>query len=818
MTQFKSPHSGRQRSPGTLSQVGTGLIEVLILVAVLSIGMLAMAKIHTVLLRDGGTSANRAVATSLAQEKLDDLRAYKWVNTTAAGSEGCGNGVFCFTEIGTNLGGVEAAGGTLVFPAGNVTLDNVVFNRTWASVDVPAAPAAVQFKLVTVTVTWTDQNGTGTISLQSSIAPNDVTIASAGSSGAVSSLRKPQVRYTPIGVPDVVPITIDGGQGLKKETSKPLPDVSSKGFSVATQFDAVSYSGSDTTARQQVESYTTVGCVCEFAGSGAGMSPAYYTYVDGSLKVNYPTEPVTKTTGTAPSINGDTQDPLCTTCCRDHHDSTSSAKYDPDRPAADYNGNGNHKHYYFTNASNPALGLSVVQEIAGNRYLEACRFLRVDGVYRLMRDWRLVDLVVMPKDGYLVDSSTALAKYQTYVGDVAAAQAKTDGGTATSFPDKATALESRDLSNRSENSLVQLAARGIYVDRVYTSNGTALDTTFYSVAAGSTPQLSLIPFTEINVTLLASWAAATTTVATVTNEEIKDISASATDYYGTYSRGRVAVASGSGGNTDIRAYMLPGNTGLVGGTTRINYVGAVDYNASTLAASGTITYAGPIGRDPYDHSSTRRVSNALNVGRAASGNTAVSGVIALGNSSGSLASLAVTGTGGAGCTIDPPTGNQTTFSCSVPIGYSGTITVSTSQSGGFVRGSTGVNTCVVALPGPYNCDMSAYGPTARISGTCTGTRCRNAALTISAGTGTTCARETAASNPYCDVPVTPAAPLWSGTITLGSTNTGGSGVRATGILPGSTPAATCGTSETSSAAVTAGPADAPSGFTMCASN
>ena len=70
--------------------------------------MLGISKLNTLLIRDGGTANNRAIAVSLAQEKLDDLRGFKWLNPASSYGENCGVGVFCFSEIATNEGGYEA--------------------------------------------------------------------------------------------------------------------------------------------------------------------------------------------------------------------------------------------------------------------------------------------------------------------------------------------------------------------------------------------------------------------------------------------------------------------------------------------------------------------------------------------------------------------------------------------------------------------------------------------------------------------------------------------------------------------------------------
>lgn len=828
-------------APPLFRQTGSGLIEVLILVLIMAVGMLSMGKIHTVLMRDAGTSNNRSIATSLAQEKIEDLRGFKWIDAASSGGENCGNGIYCFSEIATNAGGVENADGSLVFPSNSITLANTAFNRTWTSID------NAVFKLIVVTVTWTDQNGNGSVALQSAIVREDPTITALGADGGGGiSMPGPKVSYTPIGVPDVVPVDVDLGNGLKKETSKPLPDVSSKGYSIRTAFEAVTYKSSEqSTKKTAQEEYATVSCVCAFTNSGEAFPASYFTTSNGKLTVKYPNGTVdgtintgegtiSKIRGTAPSIQGDSQDPLCYECCRDHHDSEgpstatpTTALFDPSRPSTDYAASGNHKHYYYANAvdgsgnttnatPNPASGFTAVAEAADNKYLEACRFLRVDGFYRLMQDWRLVDTTVMPKENYLTDGSTALTAYQAYIGNVVKAQVKTDGGTSTALPSKST-LSTRNLTNQSAG-LTQLLSRGIYVDKVYSATSPRVtDTTYYSTMISKINAdqnvLDQISFNEVNLTLLASWRSSNSSVATVTNQEIKDIAATTSDYYGTYSRGRAQVLTGSGGNTDITADVLPSNSGLTGGSSRINYSNTPDYD-SNLSQTGTIAYEAVVGIDRDDHRSGVRKADSINISRSGSGSgtSTISGVVAKGNNSGSLTTLSVSGTDGVSCTVASPSGSETTYSCSVPDGYAGTLTVTTSQTNAYAYSTSSGSSAMTNSISP-SCTNGAcikvwvFGPTIDIGGSCSGNRCSHNSLTITAtGTGATCVK---GDNPYCTVPLDATTKAWNGTITISATN------RDIELSPTS---ASCPGDKNTLTLSNQGPTDKPGTFSMCATN
>jgi hypothetical protein len=358
------------------------------------------------------------------------------------------------------------------------------------------------------------------------------------------------------------------------------------------------------------------------------------------------------------------------------------------------------------------------------------------------------------------------------------------------------------LSNRSAGP-IQLLARGIYVDKVY-SDPRTLDTVYYSGIVAGTTGLDKIPFNEVNLTLLASWASSNTDVVTVTNEAIKDITSATADYYGVYNRGRANVVSGNGGNADVTAYVLPSNSGLTGGTTRATYAATVDYDSS-LTASGTITYDSEIGIDRHDHRSALRKSDFINIARTGSnsaGSRIVTGTLQLGNSSGDLSKVSVSS-----CTVSSATGNSTTFSCSVLDTFAGDLTLATSQTGGFLSATS----CVItAGSADVDCGLySVYGSTIQIRGTCDGNRCDHNSLTMIASNGGICTKDK--TNPYCTVPLDSSTHKWSGTITL-------SGVNNMDIELSPT-AADCTSNGTSTINLSnQGPADQTSVFNMCAKN
>lgn len=854
-------------------QKGFSLIEALFSALILGIALLALAGFQAVALQDSSLIKARSVATSLAQEKLDDLRSFTYLtdgdtsddSSAATTTNYCGQGTFCFSEIDDNVGGQEEAGGSLKIPTGTVSgyLDS--YTREWTvTCSAEAAATAFSFsttcdsttvaKLVTVRIFWTDSKGASQeVRLQGVIYAMDPSRVARGAASSFST-QKPQQSYTPIGVPDAVPVPISSGDGKFKESSKPLPDVSSKGYSLRTEFDAVSYTtvGGASKKDSQFE-FATVNCVCEYAGSGSGY-PASYFYWDGAnLQVKVPGATVTKMTGTAPTISGDKQDPLCDECCRDHHDSEApgagsptTALYDPDRPAADYTGS-NHKHYYYTDANDPTQGLVEVAESAGNFYLEACRFVRVDGLYRLLQDWRALDMVVMPKDDYL-ETTTTLTAYQTYLVDYLRYQSREDcteaSGTGCTNIDQSSAplkssLATRDLPGQATNSTPQLLARALYSDRVYgETTPRTLDAAYYTALAAKINEfeaddtvswLDRVPFNEVNVTLLASWHSDDTASVSVQNQEIKSISATIPEYYGVYKRGEILVNSGGDGIANIWAYLLPSNSGLTGGVTRNTYLNMTDYNASTLIADGTVGYASELGTDPHDHASSGRMSNSLQVTRAGSTPAQASGSVLVGNSSVDLATVTVAQmTGFSACTVSYTAGdNSGSFNCST--GYTGDVQIA--GTGYFFNSSPDVNgdgkfDATVDVGGTYtntnSCSASGncgnfwvFGPTAYVSGKCHDNQCANATFdyTTDESTYTACTLDIDGSTVKCLVTLDPSTHTWSGKIRI--TGNGSIYVKAD--------ATSCDSGDGTGAkliasAINAGPADKQSAFDVCATD
>lgn len=152
-------------------QLGFSLLEVLITLIVLGIGLISLAKFQGTVLVDNDLAKARVIAVQLAEEKLEDLRQYEELVTidpvTLEVDADCTAGTIRYDCIDDNAGGA--------IEDGLVIVSAVDFTRTWEVTDycydrtLPKTAATTitadckfpypDYKLITVTVEWTDQDG-----------------------------------------------------------------------------------------------------------------------------------------------------------------------------------------------------------------------------------------------------------------------------------------------------------------------------------------------------------------------------------------------------------------------------------------------------------------------------------------------------------------------------------------------------------------------------------------------------------------------------------------------------------------------------------
>lgn len=542
---------------------GFTLIEVMIAVVILAVGLLGLAKFQSELTRSAAATKDRAAALALAEKKIEDLRAFTQIEIPvdssgndiawSATTNQTDSVVMAYDYIADNQGGRLDSGAQ----ADYVTGSGEQLTLNWTLEPAPIAGA----QEVLVTVAWTDQEDQQqSVQLTEIISEVNPGVGSPVSGETGSDFDDPQIIYTPGIAPEVVNIDVDTGDGLKKETSKPLPDVFHNADYNKVTFDVVTYNSLNSNEIVRRESFTTVNCLCT-ASTGDSLTPAYTVFENGSKTIHdVEGTLVTKNTG-VPANN--LQPEECNTCCRDHTDPSTVP----------------------TDALGAAISYGTVNYTASGDYPEICRMKYINGKLRVYQDWQLKTVTTFIDD-YVADSSPAT---QGYYRNYVVAYAKDNLTSKASLIDRDTSIVTGGNQ--------QLLARAIYIDTVYNASNSApsyADFIATKIAensgAGATDTLQFIPFFEINLTKLANWSASNCTAsggtgACVTNDDIVDEGLTENNY----SRGLATVAANADYLTPATSFLTAqlnaGNSGVVGETN--NASGASDGITVTVADSST---------------------------------------------------------------------------------------------------------------------------------------------------------------------------------------------------------------------------------------
>ena len=530
------------------SSKGFTLIEVLIALVVAVVGILAMIQLSGAFLKTVSESDQRTVAYSLAERTLENLRGFDSVTGSTAGE------TYFENLVAGSTAGVTVSSGraTYTFDIEWSVLDNIVSGGVVTS-GASGDPSRM-FKEVDVVVSWLLPQA-GSVSLSSIIAGIDPNAAALSNDLTQVGGESPKVEHTPGVAPEVVPVTV--GDGLLKETTKPVPEVNSKNYSTEVKFETITYDPTDSNFQEIQEDFVTVNCICNLIASGESVSPTHLKYVSATNSlVDVIGETVSSATGTEGTLGGgNSQSDYCGRCCANHHDSDySTVKYSSDA------GNGpddqDHRHYKVKlDSTNP---LTLEEASPTDDYLEACRFKRVDGLYRLVPDWNLLEVNVFPST-YLAASTSELTAYQTYVQNYVVKAAYTQLSSNLASAISASIAQPTLTLDTTVNNSDQALSRSLYIENLSTVENLSaylLGLTATSIASDTASLvLGVLPFYEINTSELSLWSSASTGVATVSNNSL---GASA------FSRGLIAAADA--GSTDITASMAQGNTGILGNT------------------------------------------------------------------------------------------------------------------------------------------------------------------------------------------------------------------------------------------------------------
>lgn len=130
-----------------MRQRGFTILESLIALVIILVGILAITRLQTTQISAGASSKQRTEATLLAQQVIENFRAYTTIATSV--------GATAYADIATGSDAVAAAGTN--------------YARTWTV----TAKTGPEHKLIVVTVNWPASGKTEAVTLTTIIAPLD---------------------------------------------------------------------------------------------------------------------------------------------------------------------------------------------------------------------------------------------------------------------------------------------------------------------------------------------------------------------------------------------------------------------------------------------------------------------------------------------------------------------------------------------------------------------------------------------------------------------------------------------------------------------
>ncbi|MBQ0841245.1 MAG: prepilin-type N-terminal cleavage/methylation domain-containing protein [Gammaproteobacteria bacterium] len=461
---------------------GFSLIEVMLAVLVLSIGILAVSKLQTSLLRSGADANNRSVAASIAQQKVDDLR--RFIQLTAPGAWSAAivsPDLLGFNHIASNEGGLIGPGD---IPVGNQnyalswTVDNYRFVGA-GSTATPTTPALSTLKLAHVKVTW-DSVGDTT----NNVVSFDTALYGYNAKYTVLAGSPDSAGGGEVNLLSQADEVFDNGDGSSFGHEEIAPDISKKGNSTLTTTVSTTFQTSDRVILSRDE-FRTVACLCK----GGTSNPSQIYGVTSWDNVNKERTDVLETrnyniTKTVTDAGGGDQPAAeCDICCKD--------------------------------------GLGDGGDVSATE--KVCRLKLLGGKLFMYDPWKVVAFNVVPEsyftEGQSIDSqgvtsttTTELnkASYVNYIGTLVRQVLLNYTTTAelyalttvdSTFPTTSSLFNDGSINhavfNGSEDR--QLQARVLYLD--LPAQGSYEGTTY---TAANIP-LERVPFFELNLTLLAGW-------------------------------------------------------------------------------------------------------------------------------------------------------------------------------------------------------------------------------------------------------------------------------------------------------------------------
>lgn len=559
---------------------GFSLIEVMVAVVVLAVGLLALVALQSNLVRSGADAKARSRIAALVSSRMDEARAAGYFALASQASVVC------------------ASNNDVCQAQNDAAVSNLAVART---VTTTTGANSSEYKTLTVSASWNDSTGTGrrlamsTVVSPLSLDPSN-TLLNQQLSGDVAKV--PVVRTTDPATAGVVPIAL--GNGSSSAASNPTPELVGRQNNqeiVGTRFNVLTYvpSGQSAVIQKRIET-AVIKCSCQYGAGGNNLPTIYRTAQWPAIwtgerydvfKPSSPTNAPGQSLGSGPTP-GVTQSPLCQECCRDHHDgnATGVAKFDPERSGA-------------TSKYNLANGeLVEVTNTSSGVYLDACRIIRVDGLWRTAADMysRQFGLLetqsvsnVKAKNG--LPTSGATAAYTTFVKSYLRQYTGTTG----TAPSNAQTLFDA-TAGLNEPSLVSIAApsttdyrylhaRGLYVDYLESAARAKIAAVLDDTGArGRCPTgtakedcvMPYLPFTSANLTEIAKWVASAPSVLVVNSGNL--LATNPTEPSGGRSYGK------SVGPSDNTASTGRSNAGIAVSTTFSAVAGVDPDDAASIAS------------------------------------------------------------------------------------------------------------------------------------------------------------------------------------------------------------------------------------------
>jgi hypothetical protein len=353
------------------------------------------------------------------------------------------------------------------------------------------------------------------VTRQSTAGVTDTPLAPSSSAGA------PSARIIKPSDPGIIPIAV-GDSETAASNPKPVLSGRERGRTDEVRFDVFTYGVEGANANiarleRRIET-TVLGCRCNKSAPPTSANVVFKQPFQPAVwnGEQYVTPGKRDITGPAWIDTGFTAQntELCQTCCLDHHDiAGETVKIDPFRPSDDLAG-GDHNHY--NDANNDG-----VFELAGAGadYLEACRMVRVDGVFRVTPDPRIEQMNLLRTDvaasttaGTAVPDSAVLPRYQEFVKaylEQKVLRGVEDPSADSTFTGQYSdvLVDPANIDMRPTDPNRFLHDRALFIDRIEADAQTAINDAIADCGAGAPIDcaLPLMPFVSINSTDLAQW-------------------------------------------------------------------------------------------------------------------------------------------------------------------------------------------------------------------------------------------------------------------------------------------------------------------------